>query len=435
MKKFLWSVLIFTFGLACLVIIIEVFSDDSRFGPISIIVLSSLSLLILFSSISLLLIQKGKKEFVIRSMLLFGSIIFVYIFLDVLAGIILVEKFSNAYLKDEFRHHKLKPSTIFYVPKPETKIFMKTNNLGFRGKDMNPIKKKNVYRILMLGDSFTMGYSVENENTFSVLVEKKLNEILTKSKKDEKKVEVINGGVNSYSPLLSFIQLKEIIHVVNPDLVVLNFDMSDLIQEQLYRSIAKYDSIKNEFKFSINKKSKKIAVQWIEENLYLTRLLLYFIENKENFSAELTVKNVVRLANPQLLEHTLKSDNKDRTKQWNNIFKSISRIKKLCDDNYTEFILTTYPWGHQVSLDEWNPGRDRFIPQNSDISDKSIEILESFTDENKIKFLNTFPAFRNYEGEEQIYFDYDMHWKPAGHRIMAIELGKIISENYLQIDR
>jgi hypothetical protein len=44
-------------------------------------------------------------------------------------------------------------------------------------------------------------------------------------------VELVNGGVDSYAPILSYFQFEHDLVRLSPDLLVLNFDNSELIQE------------------------------------------------------------------------------------------------------------------------------------------------------------------------------------------------------------
>ena len=105
-----------------------------------------------------------------------------------------------------------------------------------------------------------------------------------------------------------------------------------------------------------------------------------------------------------------------------NIFDSITKIKQYCDKNRIQFLLTIYPWGHQVNDKEWNPGRFRFITKGSRVSDKSIDTIQQFSESNGIPLLNLFPAFRSYSGISPLYYSIDMHWTEAGHKLMAREL-------------
>ena len=47
-------------------------------------------------------------------------------------------------------------------------------------------------------------------------------------------MEVVNAGVLSYCPLLEYLQYRHHLHILEPDLVVLNFDMSDVQDHMAY---------------------------------------------------------------------------------------------------------------------------------------------------------------------------------------------------------
>ena len=87
----------------------------------------------------------------------------------------------------------------------------------------------------MLGDSFTMGKGVEDDSTFSAMLDRSMSA-------GDQSVEVLNAGVDSYSPLLAYLRITKTLPDLDPDLVVLNFDMSDLVQDAFYRSGAERGS-------------------------------------------------------------------------------------------------------------------------------------------------------------------------------------------------
>jgi acid stress-induced BolA-like protein IbaG/YrbA len=231
------------------------------------------------------------------------------------------------------------------------------NNAGLRGQNINIEKKANHFRILMLGDSFTMGKGVEDNQTFSALLQDFLN--TENNVCDAKTIEVLNAGVDSYSPILSFIQLKRDLAPLDPDMVVLNLDVSDLIQETAYREEAIYGQDGEIQAVPGTKRNVSLNERirgWVENNLYMTRLLLFYT-NKILGYRDLTIRGVVNQANFEVAEHTLASDRKNRQAEWKMIFDSILKIKNFCDDREMIFLLTIYPWGHQVSDTEWIPGR------------------------------------------------------------------------------
>ncbi len=140
---------------------------------------------------------------------------------------------------------------------------------------------------------------------------------------------------------------------------------------------------------------------------------------------------MVTQANFEVAKHTLAEDTDDRVEQWQNIFDSIQKIKNYCETNSIKFLLTIYPWGHQVNEMEWIPGRYNFIPEDATVSDKSLLKIIEFTSANNINLINLFPVFRSYSGESALYFNYDTHMTTAGYQLMASGIVQYLNENYL----
>jgi len=91
--------------------------------------------------------------------------------------------------------HKAYATRVYDWPEHANgKIFLKTNNFGFREDGDTKInKEKGVARIIITGDSHTDGV-VNNNESFSNLLEVELN-----AKNQPARFEVINGGVGYYS--------------------------------------------------------------------------------------------------------------------------------------------------------------------------------------------------------------------------------------------
>jgi hypothetical protein len=122
-----------------------------------------------------------------------------------------------------------------WIPKPnlrDVKVFnnkiLNTNSKGFRGKKDFPYTKEKL-RILILGDSFTFGDEVSDDETYSYYLQEMLPH-----------TEVINMGIHGYGHDQMLILLKEEGVKYQPDIVILGFlplDMSRNLFE--FRDFAK----------------------------------------------------------------------------------------------------------------------------------------------------------------------------------------------------
>lgn len=392
------------------------------FGPLGIVLLSLLILLSLFLLFSLHLYNSGRRQTLAKIWISFSAIFLTYFIAELTLSLLFVKRLSPTIIQDPYRHHKLAPNTISKLDGEEYQYVQRVNNIGMRGRDVELNSAHTNFRILMLGDSFTMGKGVADDKTFSALLESSLRD-------KNKNVEVLNAGVDSYSPILSYLQLTRDPKDLAPDLVVLNLDMSDLVQESAYRKNATYNAqgeiLRIEGRFRLSLRIRR----WINHNLYISRFIIFNL-NKSSQSDATSIENVTAQANKELLKHTLEEDTEDRTEQWNNIFDSILKIKKYCDGHHSEFLLTIYPWGHQVSDTEWVKGRTVFLPEKFHVSDRSLDQVISFSRDNKVQLLNLFPALRSYRGNSKLYYNRDIHWTETGHKLIAHEFEKWFEDHH-----
>jgi hypothetical protein len=141
------------------------------------------------------------------------------------------------------KHWVLKPSSTIITHNKKATI----NKKGFRRNPYSPsinIENHQKYgKIIFVGDSFTFGDGVSDENTFPSLFDKHL-------KKNKYNYDVINAGVSDYSPYnyLRMIQ-DNIVHIDDVKLIVVSFyagnDFIDRPKEKLtgffrnnFRSVA-----------------------------------------------------------------------------------------------------------------------------------------------------------------------------------------------------
>ena len=113
------------------------------------------------------------------------------------------------------------PNKSGYRVHPDYKTHLKMNKIGYRDIDHEIEKDAGGYRILILGDSFTEGYTVPLEDTIHRRLQKLFSD-------QDYPVEVISLGMNGYSTAQSLLALECYGLVYNPDLVIYNFYINDV---------------------------------------------------------------------------------------------------------------------------------------------------------------------------------------------------------------
>jgi lysophospholipase L1-like esterase len=120
---------------------------------------------------------------------------------------------------DDLRHFELKPNITVEVAGRE----YRHNELGLRGPPIREPKPEGTYRIAVVGDSYTYGWGVAEDET----IPEQLHAKLIRDRAGGA-LEVINGGVPAYDTGPELGLLRDVIAPVEPDLVVLVFQTNDI---------------------------------------------------------------------------------------------------------------------------------------------------------------------------------------------------------------
>ncbi len=116
--------------------------------------------------------------------------------------------------------HRLKPNTSGHQRSREFRIGFDVSSQGFRDRDYDALRDVRTKRILFLGDSHTFGFGVEQDETYSKVLERALND-----RPSAWRYEVINGGTMGYGTGHQYQQLERIGWALQPDLVVLSVNL------------------------------------------------------------------------------------------------------------------------------------------------------------------------------------------------------------------
>lgn len=98
------------------------------------------------------------------------------------------------------------------------------NSHGLRDHEYTDAKPRGVFRILVLGDSVTMGWGVPLEDTYPKQLERLLNQQATGG---EPRYEVINSGVGNYNTVMEIEYLEKRGVKYSPDMVILGWFVND----------------------------------------------------------------------------------------------------------------------------------------------------------------------------------------------------------------
>ena len=112
------------------------------------------------------------------------------------------------------------------------------NGSGFRGKEISKERAKEVFRIISQGDSTTFGSHVKNEQTYSALLEKNLNE-------KGIKVEILNAGMPGTYLWQHLLLFERRLMEYSPNLVILYTRpnlRADLLDMRLHMEVKPWET-------------------------------------------------------------------------------------------------------------------------------------------------------------------------------------------------
>lgn len=208
----------------------------------------------------------------------FYSFFFLLFLLELLTSFVVDPNFykiGNQYIPDKaliYRHKPLYEGV--WVINGHTEV-VRINSLGFRGAEPD----KNKENIIILGDSMVYGHGVSNEESFSFLLQKKVEK------------NVFNAGVKGFGSDQSLILLREIIEKQKVKMIIFSFNFND-IYDNVVKKRLEGDGlmpVKKETHFAA-------AFAWFYESLFpvLPSRLIQYIFTKGLFwySQNYTLKNM-----------------------------------------------------------------------------------------------------------------------------------------------
>lgn len=211
------------------------------------------------------------------------------------------------------------------------------NAEGFRDKEYKREKEKNVFRILVLGDSSTMGWGISDPSKlYHSLLEDKLNQDF---QYQDIRYEVINGGITGYTSYQGLNLYRFIGAKYNPDIVTFYFGINDPVhrfymsdKDILKRNI-ELSNLSGLYRFLSKLHSYRVLRKGIGEFLNQGNNPLINIPrvSKEDFKANILEMNTLCKHNNALLILISPPFAKDKSKGGENA-EDVAEYKKLLED-------------------------------------------------------------------------------------------------------
>lgn len=306
----------------------------------------------------------------------------------------------------------------------ERKISMQ----GIRDREYKP-KTPDEYRIVAIGDSFTMGAGLKLEDTIPKVLEKLLNSV----EYIRKKVSVVNCGVGGYAPWQELIFLQERGVNFDPDMVILQlFPANDVAGS--YTKVGKYlHAINRKWEYKLrlfqNQNAFPFRVErWCQNHLKFYRLFLTvfnadgliqpILSNCRLFPKESYPPIISRSTRDFQYEVCLVNWYPELEEAWDIYAESIREIHDTCQKHNVKLVAYVHGDKNAMRPDYWFNLNKRF-PDTPYEKNKDIRLTQELLEEMNIPYVNLLERFTTIKDIEKLYFENDGHFSPYGANVVA----------------
>ncbi|MBD3235038.1 MAG: hypothetical protein GF315_15050 [candidate division Zixibacteria bacterium] len=275
-------------------------------------------------------------------------------------------------------------------------INFRINSLGLRGREYD-LSDTTGIRILTLGDSYTFGWGVADTETFSYLLEKRLDQ------ESEYENMVFNAGVLGWCTVQEYLYLKRLYPKLHPDIVVVTY--------------LPFDAIQNCSMAYLNPDLRLTWKQWklpfedfLADNSHLYRFARK-IQKQLYFQSE-ERERIKRLkeAGKQIPENPTKVDFYT-DEEWEKLKEIFDEFFRFCEARDVDLVIQTA----------------------GVYSDTLVTFFRNFADQRpRVYYHDLAPVVAGYP-EDEIYIPNDRHFTVLGNQLVAKALyGFLVEQELMQ---
>jgi hypothetical protein len=325
-------------------------------------------------------------------------------------------------------HHLLKPDVRISATDPDTgaAVTWRTDSLGLRGGEIEVPKPAGTYRIICLGDDSTLAPETAQNETFCA----RLQATLAPSSPME--IEVINAGCPQYGPLLSLLLLKHSLLGLSPDLVVCNFDMSDVADDHRCRRSVRMNKSQPLYCPHPDLERQRTAAErmWVERLLmwqHAKHGLAYVLGSEDR------PEDGRDIDAPQGTYAWLRDDPPDWSVYVDQTLDVIGQLARTCRRSNCQFVLSVVPAPWQISAEAaGGPGvRTRVGVEEHVVYGSRVpfQTLSAFAGKEGILFCDPSGVFGRTQRPERLFHRNAARFSATGHELYARILGRFVVES------
>ena len=300
---------------------------------------------------------------------------------------------------------------------------IQVNSFGCRGEEPELPAADGTIRIIILGDDSICGTAVNEDETVSARLQQFLSEQTTRP------LEIINGGVPGYCPLLSWLKFDQDLAKLKPDLVILHVDMSDVADDLCYRSLLMNEdthAVCSHPMLRLKLRNPNSIAAFVKQSATASWL---FTTAREQGPGMLALSTASTQAD---LFDWIGDDPPDLRLQVRHALEPITRLKESVEASGGRLLVTTAPVLWQVVSAENAPELSRRYGIRGATPYRSrfpFEILEAFCSHVQIRFCDTSPIFAKGEDAQKLFSAESPVLSRIGMALYAREIARYLITN------
>ena len=299
----------------------------------------------------------------------------------------------------------------------------RVNSFGCRGREAEIPATEGTLRILVLGDNSICGTEVDESETVSA----RLQQFLTKQ--TTRPLEVVNGGIPGYCPLLAWLKFEQDLAMLKPDVVILHVDMSDVADDLCFRSLLLSENnhaVCSHPTMRLKPKPENALAYFVRESAMANWL---FAEARQQGPEMLAMTNAASNANEFAW---ITDDPSDVRLQIRHALEPITRLKEAVEASGGQLLVTTAPVMWQVVPADAAPELSRQYGIRGTTPFRSrfpFEILQAYCSHIQVRFCDTSPTFSSGKDPSKLFSTETPVLSRVGMALYAREIARYLIIN------
>ncbi|MGD8509314.1 MAG: SGNH/GDSL hydrolase family protein, partial [Syntrophobacterales bacterium] len=292
--------------------------------------------------------------------------------------------------------------------------YIHINADGFRDLDYPLEKKVTVFRIMVIGDSFTFGQGVNLEDTYSKQLERRLNDM-------GKTSEVISCGVIGYGMWQYLETLERKVIPYKPDLVILGLFIDDIPT-----SVSPYEDLQNWpgtnpfVKDASGLMSRSYLWNFLKNSITFVETKYRYLRGHNYLKGIEKRKEATGPAHPESTWYPIMYGKLPKD-IYSDFAETLHTFMRICETANIQVLVVLIPDAAQMHEPE-RQEVNLFVAQTcKDIGVPFVDVTKRFEKEEDPRTLYLFPL--------------DAHTSPKGHRLIADSIFEQLQERKLLTTR